>query len=143
VTLIGGFPLSPVCGSSAVQSGDGACYPNNLGRDPNLARGTQDPSRWFDTTAFVNRTPGSGFRFGTAGRNTIIGPGVVNWDFSLLKEFRLGEKRSLEFRGEIFNLANHPLFDIPGGTVGAPNFGVISATRIDNRQIQLALRFTF
>ena len=143
VTLVGGFPLSPVCGSSAVQNGDGNCYPDSVGRNPNLARGQQDASHWFDTTAFVNRLPGSGFRFGNAGRNTIIGPGVINWDFSLLKEFRLTEKHNLEFRFEVFNLPNHPLLDIPGGTVGAPNFGVISATKIDNRQIQLALRYSF
>ncbi len=143
VTLVGGFPLSPVCGSGAVQNGDGACYPDSLGVNPNLARGSQDARRWFDTTAFVNRLPGSGFRFGNAGRNTIIGPGVVNWDFSMLKEFRFNERHNLELRWEVFNLPNHPLLDIPGGTVGAPNFGVISATKIDNRQIQLALRYAF
>jgi hypothetical protein len=49
----------------------------------------------------------------------------------------------LELRWEVFNLANHPLFDIPGGTVGAPNFGVVSATKIDNRQMQVALRYAF
>ena len=45
-----------------------------------------------------------------------------------------------EFDGLVFA---SPLFDIPGGTVGAPNFGVISATKIDNRQMQLALRYAF
>jgi hypothetical protein len=143
VTLVSGFPLSPVCGSGAVQNGDGACYPDNLGQNPNLARGSQDPRRWFDTGAFVNRLPNSGFRYGNAGRNTIIGPGVINWDFSLLKEFRLNERHNLELRWEVFNLPNHPLWDIPGGTVGAPNYGVISATKIDNRQMQLALRYAF
>ena len=52
-------------------------------------------------------------------------------------------QHNLELRWEVFNLPNHPLLDIPGGTVGAPNFGVISATKIDNRQIQLALRYAF
>jgi hypothetical protein len=143
VTLVSGFPLSPGCGSGAVQNGDGACYPDSTGVNPNLARGSQDPRRWFDTGAFVNRLPDAGFRFGNAGRNTIIGPGVINWDFSLLKEFRFTERHNLELRWEVFNLPNHPLLDIPGGTVGAPNFGVISATKIDNRQMQLALRFAF
>jgi hypothetical protein len=81
VTLISGFPVSPVCGSGAVQNGDGACYPDNVGRSPNRPRGSQDPRAWFDTSTFVNRLPDSGFRFGNAGRNTIIGPGVINWDF--------------------------------------------------------------
>lgn len=143
ITLVGGFPLSPACGSGAVQNGDGSCYPDNIGKTPNLDRGQQDPAHWFDTTVFVNRLPNSGFRFGNAGRNTIIGPGVINWDFSLLKAFHIREKHSLELRFEVFNLPNHPLFDIPGATVGAPNYGVISATKIDNRQIQLALRYSF
>jgi hypothetical protein len=143
ITLSAGFPVSPACGSGAVQNGDGGCYPDNIGRNPNLARGSQDPRRWFDTSVFVNRLPDSGFRFGNAGRNTIIGPGLVNWDFSVLKEFRFSEKRDLEFRWEIFNLPNHPLWGIPGATVGAPTYGVISDTRADNRQMQLALRLTF
>ncbi len=143
VTLVSGFPLSPACGSGAVQNGDGTCYPDNIGQNPNVARGSQDPRRWFDTSVFVNRLPNSGFRFGNAGRNTIIGPGVINWDFSLLKEFRFTEKHNLELRWEVFNAPNHPLWDIPGGTVGAPNFGVISATKIDNRQMQVALRYSF
>ena len=143
VTLVGGFPLSPVCGTGAVQNGDGSCYPDNIGQNPNIDRGKQDPRRWFDTSVFVNRLPNSGFRFGNAGRNTIIGPGVINWDFSMLKEIRFNERHNLELRWEVFNLPNHPLWDIPGGTVGAPNFGVISATKIDNRQMQLALRYAF
>jgi hypothetical protein len=143
VTLVSGFPLSAVCGSAAVQNGDGACRPDNFGRNANLARGQQDPSRWFDTTAFINRHPGAEFRFGHTGRNTLIGPGVINWDFSLLKDIRFNERHGLELRWEVFNLANHPLFDIPGGTVGAPNFGVVSATKIDNRQMQVALRYAF
>lgn len=143
VTLISGFPVSPVCGSGAVQNGDGACYPDNLGRNPNLARGSQDPRAWFDTSVFVNRLPNSGFRFGNAGRNTIIGPGVINWDFSALKTLRISERHNLELRWEVFNLPNHPLWDAPGGTVGTPNYGVVSATKIDNRQMQLALRYQF
>jgi hypothetical protein len=143
VTLVDGFPLSAVCGSSAVQNGDGNCYPDYIGQNPNLDRGQQDPNHWFNTSIFVNRLPNSGFRFGTVGRNTIIGPGVINWDFSLLKQFHLFEKHNLELRWEVFNLPNHPLWDIPGSTVGSPTFGVISATKIDNRQMQLALRYAF
>ena len=143
VTLVSGFPVSPACGSGAVQNGDGACYPDALGINPNLPRGKQDPRRWFDPAAFVNRVPDSGFRYGTAGRNTMIGPGVINWDFSLLKDFRVKERHSLELRWEVFNLPNHPLWDIPNGTVGTANFGVISATKIDNRQMQVALRYSF
>jgi len=143
ITLSSGFPLSAVCGSGAVQNGDGACRPDNFGRDPQLPRGEQDPQRWFDTSNFINRHPGADFRFGHTGRNTLIGPGLINWDFSVLKEFRINERHALELRWEVFNLPNHPLWDNPNGTTGTQNFGVIPATKIDNRQMQVALRYVF
>jgi hypothetical protein len=68
---------------------------------------------------------------------------VINWDFSLQKEFRFKERATAELRWEVFNLPNHPLWDNPNGSTGTPNFGVISATKIDNRQMQVALRLMF
>jgi len=86
---------------------------------------------------------GTDFRFGYTGRNVITGPGVINWDFSLQKEFTVKERHNLELRWEVFNLPNHPLWDNPNGSTGTQSFGVIPATKIDNRQMQLALRYTF
>ena len=49
-----------------------------------------------DSLPQIRRTPpNSGFRFGNAGRNTIIGPGVINWDFSMLKEIRFLQSQSI------------------------------------------------
>lgn len=143
VTLISGFPVSAVCGTGAVQNGDGACRPDSFGQKTNLPRGQQDPQRWFNTANFVNRFPGSDFRFGYTGRNVITGPGVINWDFSLQKQFTFKERHDLELRWEVFNLPNHPLWDNPNGSTGTQSFGVIPATKIDNRQMQVALRYTF
>jgi hypothetical protein len=42
-------------------------------------------------------------------------------DYSLFKEFRLRERLGLQFRGEIFNLFNHPQFDLPNASIGNPN----------------------
>ena len=50
------------------------------------------------------------------GRNIFRGPGFVNWDFSVGKVWRLTERFKLQFRGEIFNLLNHPNFAV--GSVG-------------------------
>jgi len=47
------------------------------------------------------------------------------------------------FRGEFFNLPNHPIFQQPGTTVRTATYGVISGTRLDSRQIQLALKYSF
>lgn len=102
VTLHDGFPLTPACGSSAVQNGGGSCYPDATGISPALPRSEQDPKRFFNTAAFVNRLPGADFRFGTAGRNSIIGPGTIAVDFPAIKNFHITGRHVLEFRTEFF-----------------------------------------
>lgn len=100
--------------------------------------------RWFDTTAF---TPVA--RFGNLGRNVIIGPGFNNVDFSVLKNIKLDEKVSLQFRAEVFDLLNHANFGQPGRVVGSATFGQIINTRFptgdsgSSRQLQFALKLMF
>lgn len=48
--------------------------------------------------------------FGNTGRNVFRGPGFKDWDASVAKNFTLGEKLRLQFRGEVFNALNHPSF---------------------------------
>jgi hypothetical protein len=83
-------------------------------------------------------------RFGTAGRDTIIGPGIANWDLAVLKDFRLHEAHSLQFRLEMFNCLNHANFNAPGTSInlGAASFGVITSAK-DPRTLQLALKYHF
>jgi hypothetical protein len=107
-------------------------------------------ARWFNTDAYVDRlgvAPGAAqpvFRYGTAGRNTVIGPGLSSLDMSINKFFRFKENRhALEVRGEFFNLPNHAIFGQPGSGLRVPNYGVIGNTRVDSRQIQLALKYSF
>jgi hypothetical protein len=80
--------------------------------------------------------------FGNEGRNVLIGPGRNNVDFGLHRSFPLPqwEAARLEFRGEGYNLFNHPQFDNPGATIGNPGAGIISGTAVAARIIQLALR---
>jgi hypothetical protein len=54
--------------------------------------------------------------FGTAARSEVIGPGIVNWDFSSSKEIHFAEQRYLEFRFEAFNFPNHPNWGDPNTT---------------------------
>jgi outer membrane receptor protein involved in Fe transport len=128
---------------------------------PNLKAGASsnpvlgDPDGYFDVNAF--ELPPVNTR-GTLGRNTLIGPGLVNVDASLGKSFSLGESRSLLFRAEVFNLPNHPNFAVPSGQivftappapplrpdpVRASTAGRITSTVTTSRQIQLGLKFTF
>ena len=88
---------------------------------------------------------------GSLGRNTLSGPGLVMIDASVVKTFKLSETKALQFRGEVFNLPNHPNFSIPSGLTSftnaagavSPTFGKITSTTTTSRQIQLGLKFTF
>jgi hypothetical protein len=144
LTLQDGFPLTATCGSGSVQNGGDTCYPDATGINPNLPMGSQGPNQWFNLAAFLNRAPGGAqYRFGNSGRNTIIGPGIIDIDFSVIKNFRFTERQGLEFRAEFFNLPNHPLWGLPGASPGTSTYGVITSTVVDSRQLQLALKYSF
>lgn len=83
--------------------------------------------------------------FGNLGRNVYRGPFQQNWDFSLIKNFRLTERQSLRFTSDFFNIWNHANFSNPVSTdVESPsNFGVITSTKGVPRLIQFSLRYAF
>lgn len=148
LTLQSGFPFTVNCGNNnTYQNTQSGCRADAVGIDPNLSSDARTLSNWFNKTAFVDRigfTPGVGpFRFGNTGRNNIVGPGIVAVDASVGRSFRFSESSRLEFRGEFFNLPNHPLFGQPGSTVGNATYAVIGSTRIDSRQIQLGLKLYY
>ena len=70
----------------------------------------------------------------------MIAPGLHNWDLSLLKNTHVGEGKNLQFRAEVFNIANHPQFDQPNSDISSPQFGKIFATTQFSRQIQLGMK---
>ncbi|MCI0388422.1 MAG: TonB-dependent receptor [Acidobacteria bacterium] len=100
--------------------------------------------RWFDTSVF---TPVN--RFGSLGRNVVIGPGFNNTDVSVIKNTKLGERMRVQFRAEFFDLFNHANFGQPGNVVGSPSFGRITNTRFptgesgSSRQVQFAVKLVF
>jgi hypothetical protein len=83
--------------------------------------------------------------FGNLGRNIYRGPSQQNWDFSLIKQFRLTERQALRFTADFFNIWNHVNFANPVATdVESPgNFGVITSTKGVPRLIQFSLRYSF
>jgi hypothetical protein len=144
LTMQDGFPLTATCGSGNVQNGGDTCLADATGINPNLSLGDQDPTHWFNLAAFVNRLPGGAlYRYGNAGRSTIIGPGIIDWDFSLAKNFHFTDRLGLEFRTEFFNIPNHPIFGLPGTSPGTSTYGVISNTAVDSRQLQFGLKYSF
>ena len=109
------------------------------------------PNLYFDPCVYAVPEPGT---LGTAGRNTIVGPGIFNMDLSLQRDFIFGssKKKRLQFRAEFFNLPNHPSFSTRGvtpfvftGSSGRlnPTAAKIRKTSTTARQIQFALRFSF
>jgi hypothetical protein len=98
-------------------------------------------SKWFDTSAFiVHTTP---MTYGTAGVNPLHADGEQQLDSSLSKTFHLTERQQLLFRTDVFNTFNHPNFAAPDSVVGDSAEGQVSATAIDNRRLQVALRYSF
>jgi hypothetical protein len=89
--------------------------------------------------------------FGNSGRNTLVGPGLVNVDFSVFKNNyvpRISESFNVQFRAEFFNILNHPNFQAPtknntvlnsDGTI-ASGAGAIDSTSTTSRQIQFGLK---
>ena len=153
-TMQSGFGITFSCGGGVVQNGGSGCRPDSVsGETAALGRGNQDPRRWFNTNAFIDRvdSPRLGqagvlpttYRFGTSGRNIVDGPGIIGLDFNLQKVFRITESQKLEFRAEFFNLPNHPIWGNPGSAVRTPTYGAITGTRIDPRDVQMALRYVF
>jgi len=99
---------------------------------------------YFNTNLFSSEAPGT---IGNSRRRFFHGPGLNNWNTALLKDTKLTETKTLQFRAEAFNLFNHAQFSGGGssnfGTVGAPGFGLISATYQQPRVLQVALKLLF
>jgi hypothetical protein len=94
---------------------------------------------YFNTAAFTREPLGT---LNTATKYFFHGPGINNFDMSLLKETKITERTSLEFRAEFFNVFNHAQFINPSGSVTAKTFGVITSAR-SPRIGQLALKLLF
>jgi Carboxypeptidase regulatory-like domain/TonB dependent receptor len=82
--------------------------------------------------------------FGNLGRNIYRGPFQQNWDFSLIKNFRITERQQLRFTTDFFNIWNHANFANPTFTdISNPAFGKIFSTVGTPRLIQFSLRYAF
>jgi len=82
------------------------------------------------------------YREGNVARNIYLSPGVLGWDFSMMKRFNFGERANLEFRFESFNFPNRPNWTFPDTNVTSPQYGQITNAR-EMRTNQFALKFAF
>jgi Carboxypeptidase regulatory-like domain/TonB-dependent Receptor Plug Domain/TonB dependent receptor len=115
----------------------GSLRPNLLYR-ASLDTDQRTINRWFDTSAFSNPAP---LTFGNSPRSGLRAAPVVTTDATLEKTFAITERWKFELRGEFYNLLNHAIFNVPGFTLGAADFGVVSTARAP-RTAQLAARLS-
>ena len=101
--------------------------------------GPKTVAEWFNTSAFAAPAPGF---FGNAGNGIIRGPGIVNFDMALFKEFILTERHRLEFRMDLFNVFNHTNFRTVDTTYGDGAFGQVTSAA-DPRIAEFSLRYQF
>jgi hypothetical protein len=147
VTLMSGTPFTvfdsndvAAQGSAPEITGFSAQRPDQVGNPNN---GPHSVNAWLNASAFVRLDPTlNAGQFGTAGRNIATGPGYMDWDFGTLKNIKISESTSLQFRAELFNILNHPNFRLPDSDISSPTFNQILAAR-DPRQVQFALKFLF
>jgi hypothetical protein len=132
-----GQPLTATLPFDNSNVGEGAKLPNLIG-DPNNGPKTID--EFFNTSAFA--LPAQ-YTFGNEGIDVITGPGIRDVDLSAVKNTQINERMNLQFRCEAFNTANHPIWGQPNTAFGTPQFGQILGTRLDNRQVQFALKLSF
>ena len=144
VTMQSGFPFTiNLAGDTAgIGGGTGGILvranPGN-GQNAALAAEERTTRRWFNTGAFV--APAA-FQFGTLGRNTVSGPGMVNLDVMVSRDIHVVERLNIQLRAEFFNLANHPNYNIVGRIINQPNFGAV-LNQLDPRNIQFGAKFIF
>src|ERR1035438_4615090 len=110
---------------------------------PNTAGALSYPqtrTEWFNPAAF---SAPAQLAFGNAQEGAIRGPGRINFNLNLYKDFRLwNESSKLRFGAEFFNALNHTQFGGVSTTFGASNFGQVTST-YDPRTIELSLKLSF
>ncbi len=118
----------------------------NLVGNPNELSGSrpraQKTHEWFDTSAFAQNPA---YTFGNAPRTFGRGPALASTDASLLKDFKIVESSTLQFRAEALNVFNHANLANPNTQFGNGAFGQVTGLQSGNqsRILQLALHLAF
>ena len=139
-----GFPFTiNLQGDTAgVGAGTGGIFirPNLVaGQTWELSGDQRSTSRYFNTSAFSAPPVAA---FGNLGRNTVIGPGLVNFDLVLAKMTQIKEGINLQIRAEAFNAFNHSNYSVVGRLLNTPTFGRVQG-QLDPRQIQFGAKLLF
>ncbi|MPY86303.1 MAG: hypothetical protein GEU99_00090 [Luteitalea sp.] len=138
-----GFPLFIRNSPNTSHSLGGIQRPNSMGFSAAKEGSVQSRlDSYLLADAFAAPEP---FTFGDVGRtlSDVRGPRFSNLDFSVFKSFRIREALNVQFRCEVFNATNSPMFGLPNQSFGSAGFGAITSQANNPRQIQFALRIVF
>ena len=135
-----GLPFTVTTSNAILNNGGFNQERANLVGDPNS--GGHTVAAWFNTAAYTNPAP---YTYGNSKPNSLRTDWGRNIDLSLFRQFHvgLGEKRYFEFRAEAFNLSNNVVFGYPDSYLPDTNFGRVTSTLNQPRQLQLGLKFYF
>ena len=126
--------------SSPPISGYFASRPNRIG---DATHGPHRVDQWISASDFQRLNPATqAGQFGNSGRNVARAPAFTNVDASAVKDFPLHEATYLQFRAEMFNVANHANLGVPIADLASPNFGRILQSG-SPRLIQFAAKIIF
>ena len=146
LTIASGLDNALTGTSSAIAQGGADQRPNQV--LPSPYADTRNIQHWLNPLAFAQPATGS---YGTLGSRNILGPGSINIDMGVTRVFQLGEKQSIQFRAEVFNMPNHVNPNNPNAPTPTsapmpaltdPNFGKILSAA-DGRTMQIALKYVF
>jgi hypothetical protein len=116
-------------------------YPDATGISPIPT--SRSANNFWNLAAFDTTNPELSIRFGNAGRDTLLTPGLRQWDFSMIKNTAVMERHSLQFRFEAFNFSNHPNWNPPSSDpLGRATFGRVTSART-MRELQFGLKYVF
>jgi hypothetical protein len=142
LTLQSGNPFNVIISSAGI-TGTASVRPNLIGP----VHITGDPAQWISNPTATFAVPVNSF--GNLGRNAIYGPGFSNLDLALIKNTKITERFSAQFRVDTFDVFNHPNFGQPNLVFPSSTFSSITSTRFptadsgSSRQLQFALKILF
>jgi hypothetical protein len=132
-----GQPYTPTVSRDVANIGVGGQRPNRIG-EGTLANPTLDVA--FDKAAFV--VPAN-FTYGNSGGSILRRDKLGVFDFSLFKQFFIGETQRIQFRAEVFNMPNTAYFSAPGTNIDVSSGGRITSTANTPRKMQFGLKYYF
>jgi hypothetical protein len=148
-TVQSGVPFTPTISTDLANTGASGQRPNALAAPFMI----ETPGCWF----FVSANPACGgaathadtfavplqYAYGNAGRNILRGDKLVQLDMALFKNFRITERMNLDFRAQVYNLANTPSFSTPATNINLSTGGQVTSTRNLPRVFEFGAKFNF